>query len=94
MLDNGSITQAQIFTWGRLARDGYDAGMARNPNTTHYDRSYGDGCAAESDYAIQRRQVVNKIIDRCGEIGDAVLYCVCIQGLSLRAGHLEELFYI
>ena len=84
MLNNGSITQAQFYTWERLARDGYDAGMAGNPKTTNYDRSYVDGSLGESDYAMQRRQIVNIIIQTCGRTGGPVLDYVCIKGLSLR----------
>ena len=84
MLDHGSITRAQFYTWERLAKDGYIAGMAGNPKTTHYDRSYVDGGAADIDYAMQRRQVVNKIILACGRSGGAVLDYVCIKGVSLK----------
>ena len=83
MLNKGRITQAQFYTWERLARDGYDAGMAGNPKTTHYDRSYVDGSVGESDYAMQRRQIVNKIIGRCGLVGGVVIDYVCIKGESL-----------
>ena len=84
MLNKGRITRAQFYTWERLARDGYAAGMAGNPKTTHYDRSYVDGGPAESDYAMQRRQIVNTIILSCGRTGGAVLDYVCIKGVSLK----------
>ena len=91
MLNNGSITYAQFYTWQRLARDGYDAGMAGNPKTTHYDRSYVDGGVGESDYAMQCREIVNKILDRCGRTGGPVLDYVCIKGESLAKVSGERL---
>ena len=84
MLEKGSITQQDYNTWQRLARDGYIAGMAGNPKITHYDRSYVDGGVVDSDYAMQRRQVVNKIIGRCGLLGGVVIDYVCIKGESLK----------
>ena len=91
MLNKGRITQAQFLAWEQLARDGYDAGMAGNPKTTNYNRSYVDGCAAESDYAMQRREIVNKIIGRCGLVGGVVIDYVCIKGESLAKVSGERL---
>ena len=89
MLEKGKISQEAYDTWQRLARDGHTAGMAGLPKTSKYDRSYMGELVTESDYAIQRRQVINKVITGCGRSGGAVIDCICVKGMSLQEASLR-----